>query len=320
MATHTLVPSRETLHGCFSRELRPVLSIESGDELTVETLDAAWGLERHASPGAARRRFSPRLKGRDDGHALIGPIAVRGAGPGSVLAIEILEVTPGAYGWTHAAGWRSELNEQLALADEPQHTILWDLDRESGAATNQFGEVVALRPFLGIIGLAPEAPGIHSTWPPRSTGGNLDCAELVAGSTLYLPVAVEGGLLSVGDGHAAQGDGEVCSQAIECPMDRVRFRVSIRSDMRLSQPRAATPAGWITFGFDRDLDRAMVLALEGMLDLLQEQFAWDRKHALGMASIVASFRVTQIVNGEKGVHGLLPHGSVRLPNARHHGG
>lgn len=311
MATHTLAPTRDTLHGCFSRDLPPVLTIDPGDELVVETLDAGWGLERHASPGATRNRFSPRIKGRDDGHALIGPIRVRGVEPGSVLAIEILEVTPGAYGWTHAAGWRSELNEELNLADPPQHSILWDLDRETGTARNQFGEVVAIRPFLGIIGLAPEEPGIHSTWPPRPTGGNLDCAELVAGSTLYLPVAVPGGLLSVGDGHAAQGDGEVCSQAIECPMERVRLRVTGRTDMQLSRPRAETPAGWVTFGFDRDLDRAMVHALDGMLDLLQERFGWDRKHALAMASIVASFRVTQIVNGAKGVHGLLPHGSVR---------
>ncbi len=311
MATHTLAPTRETLHGCFSRDLPPVLTIDPGDELVVETLDAGWGLERHPAPGATRNRFSPRIKGRDDGHALIGPIQVRGVEPGSVLAIEILEVTPGAYGWTHAGGWRSELNEELKLADPPQHSILWDLDGEPGTARNQFGEVVAIRPFLGIIGLAPEEPGIHSTWPPRPTGGNLDCAELVAGSTLYLPVAVPGGLLSVGDGHAAQGDGEVCSQAIECPMERVRLRVAARADMHLSRPRAETPAGWVTFGFDGDLDRAMVQALDGMLDLLQERLGWDRRHALAMASIVASFRVTQIVNGVKGVHGLLPHGSVR---------
>ncbi len=311
MATHTLAPTRDTLHGCFSRDLPPVLTIDPGDELVVETLDAGWGLERHPAPGATRNRFSPRIKGRDDGHALIGPIQVRGVEPGSVLAIEILEVTPGAYGWTHAGGWRSELNEELKLADPPQHSILWDLDGEPGTARNQFGEVVAIRPFLGIIGLAPEEPGIHSTWPPRPTGGNLDCAELVAGSTLYLPVAVPGGLLSVGDGHAAQGDGEVCSQAIECPMERVRLRVAARADMHLSRPRAEPPAGWVTFGFDGDLDRAMVQALDGMLDLLQERFGWDRRHALAMASIVASFRVTQIVNGVKGVHGLLPHGSVR---------
>lgn len=316
MATHSLAPDRETLHGCFSRELPPILTIDSGDELVLETLDAGWGLERHASPGATRRRFSPRIKGRDDGHALIGPIAVRGVEPGSVLAIEILEVTPGTYGWTNAAGWRSALNEELQLAEPPEHNLLWTLDRETGTARNQFGEVVGLRPFLGIIGVAPEEPGIHSTWPPRVTGGNLDCPELAAGSTLYLPVAVPGGLLSAGDGHAAQGDGEVCSQAIECPMERVRLRVSVRFDWHLSRPRAQTPAGWISFGFDPDLDRAMIQALDGMLDLLQELFGWNRKHALAMASVVASFRVTQIVNGVKGIHALLPHGSIRSASAQ----
>ena len=320
MATHSLVPTRETLHGCFSRDLPPVLIIDSGDELVIETLDAGWGLEGHISPGATRRRFSPRVKGRDDGHALIGPIAVRGGEPGSVLAIEILEVTPGTYGWTNAAGRRTELNEQLNLTEPPEHSIVWALDRETGTARNQFDEVVALRPFLGIIGVAPPEPGMHGTWPPRATGGNLDCSELVAGSTVYLPIAVHGGLLSVGDGHAAQGDGEVCTQAIECPMERVRLRVSIKSDMHLSLPRARTPAGWITFGFDRDLDRAMFQALDAMLDLLQEQFGWDRKHALGMASIVGTFRVTQIVNGVKGIHGILPHGSVKVASARHQPG
>lgn len=307
MATHALQPVRETLHGCFSRDLPPVLTIDSGDELHVETLDAGWGLEAHPEPGAARRRFEPRIRGRDDGHALVGPIAVREAEPGSVLEVEILEVIPGQYGWTNAAGWDSELNQQLDLAEPPPHRILWQLDRVAGTARNQFGQTVALRPFLGILGVAPAEPGVHSTWPPRATGGNLDCAELIAGSTLYLPVAVEGGLLSVGDGHAAQGDGEICSQAIECPMERVRLRVSVRSDLRYSMPRARTPAGWISFGLDRDLNIAMLQAVNGMLDLLQEQFGWDRKHALGMASIVASFRVTQIVNGVKGIHGILPH-------------
>lgn len=311
MATHSLRPTRGTLHGCFSRDLPPVLTIDSGDELVVETLDAGWGLEPHSAPGAARRRFEPRIKGRDDGHALIGPIAVREADPGSVLMVEILEVLPGLYGWTNAAGWGSELNKRLNLADPPEHSIVWALNRVAGTARNQFGQAVALRPFLGIIGVAPAEPGIHSTWPPRATGGNLDCPELVGGSTLYLPVAVEGALLSVGDGHAAQGDGEVCSQAIECPIERVRLRVTARRDLSFSLPRAETPAGWISFGLDSDLNVAMLQAVDGMLDLMQEQFGWDRKHALGMASIVASFRITQIVNGVKGVHGVLPHGCVR---------
>jgi acetamidase/formamidase len=291
--------------------LPAILSIDSGDELVVETLDAGWGLEPHATTGAPRRRFSPRIKGRDDGHALVGPIEVRGAQPGSTIAIEILEVTPGPYGWTHAAGWGSELNQALHLTDPPQHSILWTLDTVEGTARNHFGQVVTLHPFLGVIGLAPEQEGIHSTWPPRPTGGNLDCKELTAGSTLYLPVAVEGGLLSMGDGHGAQGDGEVCSQAIECPMQRVRLRVSLRSDLHLSMPRAETPAGWVTFGLDRDLNVAMILAVHGMLDLMQELFGWDRKHAFGMASVVANFRVTQVVNGVKGIHGLLPHDAVK---------
>src|SRR5438105_11776630 len=118
------------------------------------------------------------------------------------------------------------------------------------------GRRIALRPFMGVMGMPPDEPGVHSTTPPRPTGGNIDCKELVAGSTLFLPIAVPGGLFSVGDGHGVQGDGEVCTTAIECPMERVELGFRLRDDIHLRYPRAHTPAGWITLGFDRDLDEA----------------------------------------------------------------
>ncbi|HKC18078.1 MAG TPA: acetamidase/formamidase family protein, partial [Candidatus Dormibacteraeota bacterium] len=158
---------------------------------------------------------------------------------------------------------------------------------------------------LGVIGLAPNEPGVHSTSPPRSTGGNIDCRELVAGSRLILPVAVEGGLLSFGDGHAAQGDGEVAGTAIECDMDPVELKVELWKGTRLSNPQAQTPAGFITFGFSADLREATLVAVEAMIDHLVADLGVDRAEATALASVAVDLRVTQVVNQTLGVHAVL---------------
>jgi acetamidase/formamidase len=168
-----------------------------------------------------------------------------------------------------------------------------------------------MRPFLGVMGLPPAEPGRHSTAPPRATGGNLDCRELVAGTTLFLPVAVEGALFSTGDGHASQGDGELSGTAIECPMDLAALTFDLRDDMPITTPRALTPDAWLTFGLDEDLDQAMYQAANAMLDLLMELHAVDRPAALALASTSVDLRITQVVNGVKGVHAILGHGAVR---------
>jgi acetamidase/formamidase len=134
----------------------------------------------------------------------------------------------------------------------------------------------------------------------------MDCRELVSGTTLYLPVGVEGALFSVGDGHAAQGDGEVCGNAIECPMDRVELTFRL-VDQRLDAPRARTAEAWITFGFDPDLNRATMMALSGMLDLIQGERGVSRQEALALASVAVDLRITQIVNQAQGVHAVLRH-------------
>jgi len=164
---------------------------------------------------------------------------------------------------------------------------------------------------MGVMGMPPDEPGKHSTGPPRFCGGNMDCRELVAGSTLQLPISVDGALFSTGDGHAAQGDGEISGTAIESPMEQVELRLSIRKDMQLSWPRASTPAGWLAMGFHTDLREASLIACNGLLDLMTELLAINRKEALALASVVAHLRVTQIVNGGMyGVHALLPHGAI----------
>jgi len=311
MATHHIEPERATLHGHFSRDLTPVLTINPGDTVVYRTLDASWAVEPRTSLkwDEGPRKLEPRAKELDGGHALCGPVAIRGAEPGMTLVVRYDAILPGTWGWTVAGGWESEANRCLGVAS---HGVLhlWTIDQEALTATNQHGHKVRLRPFMGVAGVAPDEPGVHDTGPPRWVGGNMDCRELIAGTTLYLPIAVPGGLFSVGDGHAVQGDGEVSGTAIECPMDRVQITFDLLPNVNNEHPRANTPAGWITFGFDADLNVATTTALCDMLDLMEAQYKITRPDALALASLVVDLHVTQIVNGVHGVHALLPHSAV----------
>lgn len=311
MTRHVIEPTTATLHGSFSPDFAPALTIDPGDTVVYRTLDAGWGLEPHVAPGVPRKKFTPRVPERDAGHALCGPVAIRGAQPGMTLAVRIDAVVPGAWGWSAGGGWATDLNTQLGLADGDEWLMIWQLDAAAGGGVNQYGHRVALRPFLGIIGMPPPEAGWHSTVPPRPWGGNLDCKELVAGSTLYLPIPVPGALVSAGDGHAVQGDGEVGQVALECPMERVELTYSLRDDLPLTLPQADTPAGWITFGLDADLNVAMVQALAGMLDVIMARYNVPRKEALALASLVVDLRITQVVNEVRGVHAVLPPDAIR---------
>jgi acetamidase/formamidase len=164
---------------------------------------------------------------------------------------------------------------------------------------------------MGVMGVAPAEYGTHSTTPPRYCGGNIDCKELVRGSSLFLPISVEGALFSIGDGHALQGDGESSGTAIECPMDVVDITLRVRDDMKLTMPRANTPAGWITFGFNEDLNEAAAVALDEMVMLMQQFYGIQKVEATALASVSVDLRITQVVNGVKGVHAILPHGAIR---------
>ena len=202
----------------------------------------------------------------------------------------------------------------MRVAEGPEWILDFELDADKMIGRSQFGDfsyTVPLKPFMGVMGMPPDAPGKHLTFPPRYCGGNLDCKELVAGSILYLPIPVKGAKLSVGDGHAAQGDGEVAGPALECPMERVDLTLTVRDNMRLKMPRAKTPAGWITMGLHEDLDEAVLIALDGMLELMCELYQIPRKEAYALASLVVDIRVTQIVNLVKGAHAVLPHGAIK---------
>jgi acetamidase/formamidase len=294
---HELPLERRTLHGHFSRDLEPVLAVESGDAIAFACLDAGW----HVSAGG--EKFEPRDPELDDGHPLIGPVEVRGARAGQTLEVQVGDVRVGDWGWTAAGGWDSPLTRRLGVAHEERRVVRWAL--RDGVGRDEAGHEVELRPFLGVIGMPPPDPGVHPTGPPRRSGGNIDCAELVAGSTLFLPVPVDGALLSAGDAHARQGDGEVSGTAIECPLERAELTLTLRDDLPLEWPLARTPGAWIAFGFDEDLDEAAAVAIDGILGVLGREHGLDRLDALALASVVVDLRVTQVVNGVRGVHAVL---------------
>jgi acetamidase/formamidase len=303
--THEIPLERGTLHGHFSRDLTPVLTIESGDTVAFSCLDSGW----HVAPG---KTFEPRDEKLDEGHALVGPIEVRGARAGQTLAVRIDEVRVGPFGATVAGGWSTPLNDRLGMSEGETLVLHWNLDAERGIGRDPHGRMVELRPFPGVLGMPPPEPGIHATAPPRRWGGNIDCKELVAGTTLFLPISVDGALFSAGDGHARQGDGEVSQTAIECPLDRLELTLSVEDRPDLSTPIAWTPDAWLTFGFDEDLDEAAAAATDAMLELMRRELDLERADALALASVVVDLRVTQLVNGVRGVHAVLHHDAIRI--------
>jgi acetamidase/formamidase len=177
-----------------------VVSIRPGDTLRFQTLDAGWGTGKSFKD---RIKRYPRGEKLDSGHALIGPIVVEGAKQGMTLALTFNEIVPGSYGFTAAGHYPNWQNRKLRLSQYEEVVLDWKLDGARREATCQIGDqsyTLALRPLMGIVGMPPEPTGIHSTWPPRFCGGNIDCKELVAGSTLYLPIPVDGAYLAIGDG------------------------------------------------------------------------------------------------------------------------
>lgn len=310
MTTTRLDPALETTADVYSATHPPVLTIAAGDTVVVRSLDASGYLERQQTPGQQQ----PRMYAEPRGHCLTGPIAVSGAEPGQLLALHLNALRPDVWGWTVAAALDTPVTQRLGLAAGSPSWLLWELDADAGTGTGtgteSRGFVRQLGPFLGVMGVAPAEPGEHSTIPPRpGSGGNIDCKELVAGSTLYLPVAVPGALLYLGDGHAAQGDGEVGGTAIECGMT-TELTVDVVTDRPLATVHADTPAGRITFGFDADLNTAMGDALDAMVVWMQSLHDLDKATALALASTCVDLHVTQVANQTWGVHAVLPTGSI----------
>jgi acetamidase/formamidase len=275
---HELALDANVLHGHFSPELPPVLTVEPGDSVRFSTPDAGWNV----APG---ERFAIADEDEYEGHALAGPIEVRGARAGQTLAVRVDEVQPARWGITIARGLE----------------VHWELDGRVGTA---LGRRVELAPFLGVMGMPPDEPGRHSTIPPRSCGGNIDCKELVAGTTLFLPIPVDGARFSAGDGHAKQGDGEVSGTAIETPVT-AQVTLDVRDDLPLEWPAARIDGAWLTFGFHEHLGLAAKIAVDGMVALIGREHGVQPGEALALASVVVDLRVTQVVNETLGVHAIL---------------
>ena len=300
-----LEPNPDNVHwGYFDAGLSPRLTIASGERVTISTVSGAPEL----MPGpplvvppalpAIHAKITPKL----GPHICTGPVAVKGARPGQVLQVDIEAIDP-FYDW----GYNAVRPLAGALPyDFPEYRqIHIVLDRTRRCWRLPWGQEIPLAPFFGVMGTAPPpAWGTISTAPPRKNGGNLDNKELVAGTTLYLPVFVDGALFSVGDGHGAQGDGEVCITAVETGLTGT-FRLCVRDDMQLEWPMAETPTHMITMAFDPDLDDCVVIALRQMLDLICARAGLDRYQAYTLASLAADLRVTQVVNGNKGIHVML---------------
>jgi acetamidase/formamidase len=305
MTQHHLRSTRDTVVNVFDRSTPPVLTVDPGDSVVVGALDAAGYLQPQRAPGEA----APRMFEGLPGHCLAGPIAVRGAEPGMTLAVHLNSIETGDWGWTLAGVKDTPLMRRLGVAEGPAAWLLWEIGEQT--ATNQLGHTVDIAPFLGVIGVPPAEAGAYPTMPPRAgSGGNMDCRELVAGSTLYLPVTVPGAMLHLGDGHAAQANGEVAGTAIECPTT-TEVTLDLLTDAPVPGIHAETPEGRITFGFDPDLNVAMADALDSMLVWMQALLGLDKTTALAVASSVVDLRITQVVCETWGVHAVLPHRALR---------
>lgn len=305
--TYKMKISNQHLHASFSKEYEPILTISSGDSIEFNTIDIGWGFNEK---NGERISYQSREQEEAWGHPMVGPVYIKDAKPGMTLEVKINKIKPSWYGWNCAGGKINWQNNMLNIAESPEVKLNWIMNEETKTAKTHIKDqefTVPLNPFLGLLSTSPCESGVHSTIPPRYCGGNIDCKELVEGSTIYLPITVEGALFSAGDGHAAQGDGEVSGQAIESPFDQVNLTLTVIEDLQLKNPLANTPSGWITFGFDEDLNIATATALEGMVELIQRIYHIEKTEAVALASVCVDLKITQIVNQVKGVHAILPH-------------
>ncbi|MGI8746340.1 MAG: acetamidase/formamidase family protein [Bryobacteraceae bacterium] len=298
--------------GYYSASAAPVLRIRSGDRVKIETVSTgspsrfeASGVAPDQIPRNFRRIYQEVKDKGPGGHILTGPIYVEGAEPGDVLEVRILSIEltlPFAYnGFRPGSGF---LPDDFPFA----RTKIIPLDRTRMVARFSDSIEIPLHPFFGSMGIAPpEANGRINSGPPWIHAGNLDNKELVAGTILYIPVHVKGALFEVGDGHAGQGNGEVDITALETALTGT-FEFAVRKDMHLKWPRAETPTHFIAMGIHADLTEAAKLAVREAIDFLVEEKHLSRDDAYMLASTAVDFCITQLVDGNKGVHAMIPKG------------
>ncbi len=331
LAAETAAASEQVVHltpetaviGNFPASKAPVLTVQSGDTVRIETGGGnrwedkdpfAWLKENGIAVTAAQAQAvretarvlkeTPRQPGIPSGHILVGPIAVQEAMPGDTLEVRILSVTPRIpYGTVSMRPGRGGIPDEV-----PQQfakTVLLDLKRNVGVF--EPGIEVPLGPFMGVMATLPaDDEGTNRrSGPPGAFGGNLDCKELVAGSTLYLPVFHPGGLFFTGDAHAGQGDGEVTVTAIETA-NTVVVKFIVHKGKAIKAPRAENPTHYIAFGLDPDLNKAMQMAIRETNSYLADLQGLDFARAFTLSSIGVDFHVTQVVDDTKGIHAMIP--------------
>ncbi len=289
--THAL--DSDVVHYAWDNAIAPRLVVDAGDTVMIRCRDSADGHYQRGMTTADMRPFA--LKG----HPLTGPIAVRGARPGDTLCVDVLEVVPGDVGYTAFVPGRGLLPEDFP----GPYLKMWDLDGRF--AELRPGIRIPLEPFLGVMGVALAEPGEHSTTSPRVNGGNVDIKQLTAGSTLYVPVAVDGALFSAGDGHAAQGDGEVCLTAIETAVTAT-LRFSVVAGRSLSAPEIDTGGPpspltsarghYVTTGVASDLTTASKEATRAMIRHLVAERGLTREEAYILSSVAVDLRISEMVN------------------------
>lgn len=301
---HTLEANARTVRwGHWDARFEPILSIKDGDTVTIDTLSGEPDDLPPEGSGftvlEAHRDVLANVERGHGPHMLTGPIEVVGAQPGDTLEVEIVAID-----YLQNWGWNVQLPLLGTLPEDfPEARLIHvPIDADRGETTMPWGQRLTLSPFFGNIGVAPPlAHGRLSSVQPRPFGGNMDNKELVAGSRIHFPVFVPGARFSVGDGHALQGDGEVCLTAIETAL-RGTFRFMLRKNTGLAMPRAETDETWITMGFNEDLDDAARQALREMIQLITEKTRLSRQDAYTLCSIAADLRVTQTVDQQKGIH------------------
>ena len=291
MTEHAL--SAEPTHSVWDRSLTPRLRIHPGDEVAFECVDASGG---QVKPGMTTEQFL--AIDRTKIHALTGPVWIEGAEPGDVLQIDVLSTRHACWGWSSVISGLGFLKDRF----RDPYLFHWELEGESSSSLAP--AVVPVRPFLGVMGVARAEDGKFRTRPPGSFGGNLDVRELCAGSRLYLPVYNPGALFSCGDGHAAQGDGEVCINGIECPLD-VTLRFHLHKHQPLAGPlvessEAAAPDSpanaWVVVETGTDLADTARAATSRMVDLLVSRWGFSPVHAYILCSVALKLRLSQVVN------------------------
>jgi acetamidase/formamidase len=304
MAQHRLDPTADNVHwGFFDAKLPPQLAVDSGDTVIVDTVSGALDIAPDKTLyTSVHYEIVTKLKPSLGPHILTGPIAIRGAEPGHTLEVRIkaIELTAD-WGWNVIRPLRGTLPEDFP---EFQSRVI-PIDRKAMTTKLPWGPSIPLQPFFGILATAPRPEyGRISSIEPREFGGNIDCKEFVVGTSLFLPVFVPGGNFSAGDGHAVQGDGEVCLSALETCL-KGTFEFVLHKTMHLKMPRAITPTHYITLGVDPDLDDAAKQALRDMIAWLVEMKGWKPAEAYVFCSLACDLHVTQLVDGNKGIHAMV---------------